>query len=142
MRDIIVGVDAGCSETARAAVATAAELAQLTGQTLHLVSGVPKSEAEAGSVSAGGERWFVDNLETIKQRLQDLARELGHADADCHALVGDAAKVLADEAERLEASIIVVGNRRTQGMSRVLGSVASDVLKVAPCHVLVANTTR
>ena len=37
--------------------------------------------------------------------------------------------------------MIVVGNRRVQGVSRVLGSIASDVLRRAPCDVLIVNTT-
>ncbi|MCP3973298.1 MAG: universal stress protein, partial [bacterium] len=40
------------------------------------------------------------------------------------------------------ARMIVVGNRRVQGIARVLGSVASDVAKRAPCSVLIAHTTR
>ena len=54
--------------------------------------------------------------------------------------VGDPAKMLCEEAGRLGAQAIVVGNRRVQGMSRVLGSVAGDVTKMAPCDVMVANT--
>ena len=45
------------------------------------------------------------------------------------------------EAAELDALMIVVGNRRVQGVSRVLGSIANDVLKQAPCDVLIANTT-
>jgi nucleotide-binding universal stress UspA family protein len=48
--------------------------------------------------------------------------------------------MLCEEATRLEARAIVVGNRRVQGMSRVLGSVAADVTRQAPCDVVVANT--
>lgn len=52
----------------------------------------------------------------------------------------DPATALCDEAERLEASIIVVGNRGVQGAARLLGSVATDVARRAPCDVLIANT--
>jgi nucleotide-binding universal stress UspA family protein len=48
---------------------------------------------------------------------------------------------MCEEARRLGARIIVVGNRRVQGASRVLGSIASDVAKQAPCDVLIVNTT-
>jgi nucleotide-binding universal stress UspA family protein len=49
--------------------------------------------------------------------------------------------VMCEEARRLEARMIVVGNRRVQGAARVLGSIASDVAKHAPCDVYIANTT-
>jgi len=48
---------------------------------------------------------------------------------------------MCDEATRLEARTIVVGNRRVQGVTRVLGSIAADVTKHAPCDVLIANST-
>jgi nucleotide-binding universal stress UspA family protein len=54
---------------------------------------------------------------------------------------GDPADALCAEAERLQADMIVVGSVRTQGIGRVLGSVANDVLRQAPCAVLVAKTT-
>ena len=49
--------------------------------------------------------------------------------------------MLCAEAVRLDASTIVVGNRRVQGASRLLGSVAVSVLRSAPCDVLIAQTT-
>jgi nucleotide-binding universal stress UspA family protein len=48
---------------------------------------------------------------------------------------------MCDEAQRLEATMIVVGNHRVQGLTRVLGAVATDVTRHAPCDVLIANTT-
>jgi nucleotide-binding universal stress UspA family protein len=48
--------------------------------------------------------------------------------------------MLVDEAARLNADLIVVGNVRMQGPSRVLGSVGSHVLRHAPCDVLVVKT--
>ena len=37
--------------------------------------------------------------------------------------------------------MIIVGNRRVQGAARILGSIATDVLHIAPCNVLVVHTT-
>lgn len=54
---------------------------------------------------------------------------------------GDPATVMCDEAERLGASMIVVGNRRVQTAGRVLGSVATNVARHATCDVLIVNTT-
>ena len=36
--------------------------------------------------------------------------------------------------------MIVVGNKRVQGLARVLGSVASAVAQHAPCDVYIAKT--
>ena len=53
---------------------------------------------------------------------------------------GRPADALIKEALRMEARIIVVGNRRMQGIGRVLGSVANSVAHNAPCDVYIANT--
>ena len=37
--------------------------------------------------------------------------------------------------------MIVVGNKRTHGASRVLGAVALDVVHHAPCGVFICKTT-
>jgi nucleotide-binding universal stress UspA family protein len=38
------------------------------------------------------------------------------------------------------ADLIVVGNRRVQGIGRLLGSVATDVAQHAPCDVYIVKT--
>lgn len=43
-------------------------------------------------------------------------------------------------AEELDAEIIVIGNKRVQGIARILGSIARDVAAHAPCDVYVAHT--
>ena len=43
-------------------------------------------------------------------------------------------------AEYVGADLIVVGNVRMQGISRVLGSVGNEVLRSAPCSVLIVKT--
>ena len=48
--------------------------------------------------------------------------------------------MLIEEAARTHADVIVVGNRRMQGVKRVLGAVASDVAHHAPCDVLIVKT--
>jgi nucleotide-binding universal stress UspA family protein len=55
-------------------------------------------------------------------------------------LQGTPAAALVDEANRLDASLIVVGNRGVQGVARVLGSVASGVAAHAPCDVYIVKT--
>ena len=53
---------------------------------------------------------------------------------------GRPADALIKEALRIDARIIVVGNRRMRGIGRVLRSVANSVAHNAPCDVCIANT--
>jgi nucleotide-binding universal stress UspA family protein len=72
---------------------------------------------------------------------QQAATFRAHGLAVTSAAIADKpADALIAEAERLEAELIVVGNRRVQGLGRLLGSVAADVVHHAPCDVLVVKT--
>lgn len=55
---------------------------------------------------------------------------------ELHVLVGPPAKEILRLARKLEASLLVVG-RGNRALKAVLGSVAQDVLRQAPCSVLV-----
>lgn len=136
MNDVIVGVDQ--TETARRAAFAAAELAAAFGTNLHLVTSAKRSGTT--DVRLGSEHFHTDWLSEAESFLQVLAHALPHPSVTITVGMGDPAKVLCEEAERLEARTIVVGNRRVQGASRVLGSVAADVARSAPCDVLVVNT--
>ena len=136
MQDIVVGIDR--SETALSAANTAAEIAAAFGANLHIV--MCAERAKAVNIKVGGDQFHTDWLSEAGQYLADVARRLPHDSCTTSVAEGDPGKVLCQEAERLDASLIVVGNRRVQGVSRVLGSVASEVLRNAPCHVFVANT--
>lgn len=134
---IVVGVDQ--SDTARRAALTAANLASALGAPLHLVMAV--SRTRSGGVASGGDQFHVDWLSTAEQFLDGFVGELRTTPVTRAISVKDPATAMCEEAEKLSAQMIVVGNRRVQGISRVLGSIASDVLKHAPCDVLIANTT-
>lgn len=136
MQDIIVGVDR--SETAEHAAHTAAQLAAAYDTNLHIVMCVDRKKAV--DVNVGGDNFRSDWLSEAEQYLADVARKLTHDSISTTVSQGDPAKALCERAAELEARTIVVGNRRVQGASRVLGSIANDVLRHAPCDVLVANT--
>jgi len=53
---------------------------------------------------------------------------------------GKPAEALVAEASRVDARLIVVGNRRMRGIGRVLGSIANSVAHSASCDVYIANT--
>ena len=137
MDDIVVGVDR--SDSARRAALTAAGLASAYRTNLHVVMCVERRAPV--EVGVGGERFRADWLADAEQFLADLVRTLPHDSTTNGVGIGDPATTLCEEAQRLNARAIVVGNRRVQGASRVLGSVAGDVTRRASCDVLVANTT-
>jgi nucleotide-binding universal stress UspA family protein len=134
---IVVGVDK--SDTARRAAFTAANLASALQAPLHLVMAV--SRTRSGSVATGGDQFHVDWLSSAEQFLDAFVGELGTSPITRAISLKDPAAAICEEADKVSAQLIVVGNRRVQGLSRVLGSIASDVLKQAPCDVLIANTT-
>jgi nucleotide-binding universal stress UspA family protein len=134
---IIVGV--ADTVTARRAAATAAELARALGAPLHLVTSAGRHGQ--GLVGASTEKFMVDPVTVADQFLAALAGELGVPGTTYRVSTDDPASSLVAEATRLNARMIVVGNRRVQGLARVLGAVAVDVARQAPCDVFIANTT-
>ncbi len=136
MRDIIVGIDR--SETARAAAKAAAELAKAYDTNLHVVMCVERTKPV--NINVGGDVFHSDWVTQAEEYLDSVVRSLPHDAISRSVGEGDPAKTLCAEAEQLDARAIVVGNKRTKGVARILGSVASDVIKLAPCDVLVANT--
>lgn len=136
MNDIVVGVDR--SETAATAAKKAAAMAKAYGVNLHLVTCAHRSASV--DVGVGGDRSTIDWRTDAETMLDGYKKSLGHDSISTHVGTGDPASVLCDEARRIDASVIVVGNRRVQGVSRVLGSIATGVARHAHCDVLVVNT--
>jgi nucleotide-binding universal stress UspA family protein len=136
MSSIVVGVDQ--SDTARRAANTAAQIASALGADLHLVMSAERGPSL--DMEVGGDSFHSDWLADAGQFLSDLARQLPHGSVTTSVSEGDPAKAICEEAKRLDARLIVIGNKRVQGLARVLGSVAGDVMKHAHCDVYVANT--
>ncbi len=139
---ILVGVDG--SESSRKAATVAAQLAASTGAALHVLTAVdPRShgaQAEPG-------RPFDDTRsltpgEAAEAIAAEVAGSLGSVvpHVESSPIQGKPAEALVEEAKRLGADLIVVGNRRVQGIGRILGSVASDVAQHAPCDVYIVKT--
>jgi len=138
MNEIVVGVDD--SKTAREAARQAVEMANNYQRPVHLVMALTRTSASDVRVS-GSETFHFDTISAADNTLKALAGELGARVPVTTAVVrADPATALCDEATRLEASVIVVGNKRVQGASRILGSIALDVAKSAPCNVLIVHT--
>lgn len=137
MHEIVVGVDE--SDTSLQAAKRAAEIAVALDQSLHLVMAV-KNGMSFG-IRVGSDEFQVDWVTNAAQFLKDTCGDLPVPNATYALGEKDPAKSLVDEAERLGASMIVVGNRRVKGAGRLFGAIATDVVQHAPCDVLVVNTT-
>ncbi|TYL45611.1 universal stress protein [Nocardioides sp. BGMRC 2183] len=138
MSVIVVGVDE--TDTAAAAALTAAELAGALGADLLVVSAFPTTTPDRTmSVEAPTARDAAEQLtRRVVATLSSAHPEL-RIEADQEP--GRPGDALARAAEAAGAELVVVGNKRTQGAARVLGSVAGDVVRKAPCDVYIAHTT-
>jgi nucleotide-binding universal stress UspA family protein len=140
MSVIVVGVDG--SETAGRAAATAADLAAALKADLLVVSAFT---ANPGERHEAAEDEALTTREVAEQLANGVAGPLRATHPDvtitADAEPGKPAEALVHAAEYAGASLIVIGNRRVQGVSRILGSVAVDVVRKAPCDVYIAHTT-
>ncbi|MGG5173106.1 universal stress protein [Pseudarthrobacter sp. J1738] len=134
---VLVGVDG--SETAKRAAQKALTMATGLGATLHVVSAFDSDRTEV--FGSGSDTWIVSDADDAEKVAKSVANDLGGAPAVTYSSArGKPAEALVKEAERLNAQLIVVGNRRMQGLGRVLGSVANTVAHTAPCDVFIAKT--
>jgi nucleotide-binding universal stress UspA family protein len=140
MFDVVV-VGADDSSTARRAVEAAAEIASLSGGSLHIVSAFQLKTVGHGFVP--DEIGVLDNegkLEALLQDLAFIAKERG-VEATVHRVSGAPADSLIRMAEELHADLLVVGNRGMKGARRILGSVPNSVAHGAHCSVAIIDTT-
>ena len=134
---IVVGVDG--SATARKAAEAARDLALALEANLHVVSAFDNDRAEV--FGSGSDRWIVSDAGAAEHIARTVAASLdGGIEVSHSAVRGRPADALIKEAVSMDASIIVVGNRRMKGIGRVLGSIANSVAHNAPCDVYIANT--
>ncbi len=133
---ILVGVDG--SDSSRRAAETAASLAAATGATLHVMMAAEDHERRSEGEYVGDVR--------IQSRAEAIATEIADSlegtapNVQASPAHGKPADALVQVATDIGADLIVVGNRRVQGIGRLLGSVASDVAQHAPCDVYIAKT--
>ena len=142
---IVVGVD--LSVPSEQAVDRAAALAQLHGAKLVLVHGqaddAPIPNTDSAMLEQLGEVSAAVRVEEAR-RLADRAAQLEAKglSVEVASRVGPPGEVVAQVASELHAELIVVGTHGHTGISRfLLGSVATAVLRHAPCDVLVSRGT-
>lgn len=117
---IVVGTDG--SERAGIAVAHAATLARTWNASLHLV---------VATKLAGPTEGLDDQAATV--------RDMG-VEVEAHEAVGNPVSVILDVAQRVDADLIVVGNRGMVGSRRLLGSVPNTLAHHARCAVMIVPT--
>lgn len=137
---IVVGTDG--SKGSASAVRHAADLAKLSGASLHLVQGCGSPIVVASLV---GEIAAIDphEVEAACQReLEPLAGELTAEGitVEVHVVAEPAPTALCHVAEAVDADLIVVGSRGMTGARRLLGSVPNSVAHHAQCSVLIVST--
>jgi len=140
---MVVGTDG--SVTATSALKDAARLAALCSAELHIVSGYhPKSALSVTGAGSDVEPWMVGSeyeVEGILRDAADIARR-SKIEVTTHHEAGNPAKALVTIAEKVDADLIVVGNRGMKGLKgKVLGSVPNEVSHRARCAVLILDTT-
>lgn len=137
---IVAGVDG--TDTAETAALVAGRLAQALSAELHLVMAFRRDAVE--QFEGGTQDVVLSTSEQADAVVERSARRLRKVFPDVQVVPasarGRAAEALVRYADQVDADLIVVGNRRAQGFSRILGSVAADVTASAPCDVYVAHT--
>ena len=140
---IVVGLDE--SPHGELALLEGLRRAATRGSVLHVVSVLdgydPMKKLEYASARI--------NLDADKKQLSERVAELvarheasggGSVEVHRHVLVGPAAHELAWAARSVRADLLIVGTHGRKGMGRmVLGSVAEELLRQAPCSVLVVR---
>jgi nucleotide-binding universal stress UspA family protein len=139
---VVVGVDG--SESAFAAAERALRVATALGAELHVVCAYAVGHYDVEAGDDGVEKLVVaDEIAALATATRVRDRLLGAAPRVAivpAAHGGKPAAALVRSAEETGAELIVVGNKRVQGFSRVLGSIATEVLRKAPCDVYIAYT--
>lgn len=141
VQTIVAGVDG--SATAAAAAERAAVLADALGARVHLVSAFDRAETE--TIRIGSDTIVLSSegdAEGVAEKgAAALRRDHPGIEITVSAAEGRPGDVLVRVADELGAGLIVVGNKRVQGVAgRVLGSIARDVAAHASCDVYVAHT--
>jgi nucleotide-binding universal stress UspA family protein len=94
----------------------------------------------AETFGVGSDKVRISNADSAEIVANSLANSGQTLQITHSAARGKPADALIKEAVRLDARVIVVGNRRMRGIGRLLGSVANSVAHNAPCDVYIANT--
>jgi nucleotide-binding universal stress UspA family protein len=107
----------------------------------------PRSTVDVVTVVEPAHLWATsETADIVFRRSTDLLRETleqlraAGLDADGDILQGDPKAAILDRAEQTKAGYLVLGSHNVSAVARfLLGNVASNVLRHAPCSVLIAS---
>jgi nucleotide-binding universal stress UspA family protein len=141
-RAVVAGCDLSDNSEEAVRVALSAASAAERGS-LHLVHVIPVSVV----ASEYGDAFAMDaSFAAAKEQVTALARRLdvpANVAVSIRIVVGRPHDVLVEIANDVEADLIVVGTHGRRGVKRVLlGSVAEQVVRTAPCSVLTVRPDR
>jgi nucleotide-binding universal stress UspA family protein len=139
---IVVGTDG--SETAKQAVSEAVRLAKALSAPVHVVSAYEPLRARVTGAPEGAAKVWQplpdDKVDGILNEAVAGIRLAG-LEVSPHALRKDPADALIEVAEKVGASMIVVGSKGMHGARRLaLGNVPNKVSHRARCNVLIVAT--
>ncbi|HEY1524534.1 MAG TPA: universal stress protein [Solirubrobacteraceae bacterium] len=138
---IVVGTDG--SETAERAVEEAVRLTRALDGELHVVTAYRALRGAKVSAPEGAAKVWAVLPDSQAQAILDEATSrvrVAGVKVEPHLVERDPADALLDVADRVNARMIVVGNRGMAGPRRVLGSVPNTVSHGARCNVLIVST--
>lgn len=139
---IVVGTDG--SDTAKRAVAAAAELAKDQGSVLHVVLAYEplRGTKIVGAPEGAAKVWAVPPDAKAQAAIDDAvgAVKLEGIEVKAHMFDGDPVDALIDVASGEGADLIVVGSQGLHGVKRLFGSVPGKVTHRARCSVLIVAT--
>jgi nucleotide-binding universal stress UspA family protein len=140
-KTVVVATDG--SARAEKAVREAVDLAKAENARLHFVAAYSAIERHWEQIQSSARVEQVDLAqvaENVVARCAKEAEEQG-VEVDFEAQEGDPGEVILQVAERVDADLIVVGNKGMTGARRFfLGSVPNKVVHHAPCSVMVVHT--
>ncbi len=140
---IVVGTDG--SETAKQAVAEAVRMAKALGAEVHVVSAFEplRGAHVTGAPEGAAKVWSPRPDDQVEATLSEAAASvrLAGVGVTTHAIQDDAADALLEVADKVGATMIVVGSKGMHGARRLtLGNVPNQVSHKAHCNVLIVAT--
>jgi nucleotide-binding universal stress UspA family protein len=134
---IVVGTDG--SDTATEAVSQAIELAGALGAELHILTSYVTAMANVDKLQG---EYVPGEAASEVLNVARAAAETAGVKVATHEGAADPAEALLELAEKIDADLLIVGNRGMRGPKRFfLGSVPNAVAAHAPCAVMIVKTT-
>jgi nucleotide-binding universal stress UspA family protein len=133
------------SEDAEFAAKNALALAEATGSELHLIHvlSLPLDTQDPSSFEPEVRRQLESHTLATLEELVGGIEALGGEVAGSHPRVGRPDAEIVEEAEQIEAGLLVMGSRGSGKVRRALmGSVSDSVVSLAHCSVLVVRNEK